>query len=569
MTDPDASSPPPRPKRSQPSQPLIGSRRTRWRQAWRWALLLTVFVLLPLAVFGGPILRDHHFVGMARATDLESQQRGFGFIARRAGTSLRVHRLAFQGMFENTEALLGTREALERAGVWGPTPDPPAFKGQATQYTHWCLTMSTWALDDGDDERAAYGWQELTRFLPNDPTALDTIHQMLRAADSGDFTQHQRRLDVMNFWSRKLIADDVWSRWALELADSDESGHRRRAARLLAEVAADAPSVSVGSAISSSTVVDPSIQEVRETLGQLLQDTDPDVRLTALYAVIEWGGPEPDAETQAQIVALVDDPQTYIAATARRWQQLRASDGATEAWLRIEAVATPQPEAETLDAMMRAEDPIARALAAWWIARHRSPITADENRNDAGDLAETISQQLLTSYDDLEKMTGALLVGLTGVSIDRLREREAAEDVDEVRQTMRLALWTAGQLEGETERAHALLRAANPLRAAAFVTALHRGETLALDLLLAPHHTPDPALAEMLIQGGMIYPLMDALPPDAPGVDPTADESELDEAFERLRMWYRIHRRAFNPGNGRYEINAEVGQREVEAIGAP
>lgn len=169
--------------------------------------------------------------------------------------------------------------------------------------------------------------------------------------------------------------------------------------------------------------------------------------------------------------------------------------------------------------------------------------------------------KLLTDLNDTDKMSGAILAGMTGLQPELLRKRYASEDQPEVRVVMRLGLWMQGDRDilDPPEALMLVERESLNIGSTVLLAMLHVGEQwpqtgaarAALDYLLNPRGEPDVALRTFFDQlrwWRVLGHYLPALLGEAGGEadtppfwvwgDPQLQSFQIDV----LRNWYLLHR---------------------------
>jgi hypothetical protein len=225
--------------------------------------------------------------------------------------------------------------------------------------------------------------------------------------------------------------------------------------------------------------------------------------------------------------------------------------------LRLAAVAaTKTPSLDDLRPLFAHDEPSMRDLACIVAVKRFSP-----------EQHEALAGALLRSFDDRDKMSGAMLCGLTGVrprasiidlattlelrEVDLLAYRLQHEDIWEVQQVLRLAVWMQGDevrdskdrtLEPRQLTAALLSMPDNVPLTTVLLAMLHMRDPAALEYLLNPRGEQRVDLVQLLDQQRWWRVLRHYLPDDAPGyiwwTDADADRFQV----EVLRNWYLVHR---------------------------
>lgn len=196
----------------------------------------------------------------------------------------------------------------------------------------------------------------------------------------------------------------------------------------------------------------------------------------------------------------------------------------------VRAVAAPSPD--DLYPTFASPEPTIRDLAC---------IVAAERFTPAQNAA--LVRRALSDFDDHAKMTGAILAGLTGQSVDFLADRHSKEDQWAVKQVMSLGLWMHGKMPEMSETALALLTRDDVPRTTLLFAMLHCQMPQAKEYLFNPRGEPALNLRDLFDQKRWWPVLRRYLPDDAPPFWIWADV-ELDEfQVDVLRNWYLIYDR--------------------------
>jgi len=160
---------------------------------------------------------------------------------------------------------------------------------------------------------------------------------------------------------------------------------------------------------------------------------------------------------------------------------------------------TPRPAPKDFTGPMRSDNPHLRDLACH---------IAAERLND--DQLVTRIQNALASFHDSEKMSGAILAGLTGLrppqpdaqpdDPDLLTHRFEVEDVWVVKQVMGLGLWMQGRLHETSQQIPGLLSRDDVPRSTVMLAMLHQRDERVWDALYRPlAETPPVNLYDLLV----------------------------------------------------------------------
>jgi hypothetical protein len=361
-------------------------------------------------------------------------------------------------------------------------------------------------------------------------------------ADSQRFLQMVNLLDDAGLWKWGAVPPRSWGRWLGLLGASDDPHARMLAAQLLS---------------TTSLEVDWAL------LHKLVTDPDADVRLHALLAIGQmhpaFRRPLPgrtSAPFDVLIANLTTDPSPPLARFAGLLREL----------IERKTYAEPMPANDAIEAELRSrivqaatgDDAQARAWRAFFFASDQASLrdiacviaAAALDRERAAAIAES----LLTSFNDHEKMSGAVLSGLIQANTSLLAERAAKEDIWAVQQVLRLGLWMQHQPMADvadmTKQSAMLLTRGDDVPVTTVLLAMlassdDAAHHQALEYLFNPWGSPPTDLVELLGTQRWWLVLGRFLPPEAPGFDmaPPPPPEEACTQIERLRMWYLLHRR--------------------------
>ncbi len=437
-------------------------------------------------------------------------------------------------------------------------------------HIHRWHTLNQLESDDAAARERALKY--VIRWSPDTPLVLRGAVARLRVSDRTKFLQLVNALDVAGHWSRPTIPDEPWLRW-LEMAGRDENAEVRiLASQRLADM--------------GDLAEDPRLPAL---LRGALTDESEDVRYNALVAAAELSGAARSRDAYTGMLLLATgDPQPIIARKAWLYAGLLRLEHTGEAryfdapplvgqamvWaLARSGVEVPEPGEGALHpalslALRDAREGPGREEQVDW-PEDLMPLLRDEDaavRDVACAVAaslksdreiESLAGELLRGFDDLGRMSGAVLCGLTGVR-PTARLRDESQDVDLLRyvreypnpvlsQVARLALWMRGDLPDSEMilAARALLTHPDMPSSTVLLAILHKGRREALDHLLEPRGEADLSrLAEHLLQKRWLVVLRRSLPADAP--DPWLDADPALQLFqlELLREWWVLNRQS-------------------------
>jgi hypothetical protein len=196
--------------------------------------------------------------------------------------------------------------------------------------------------------------------------------------------------------------------------------------------------------------------------------------------------------------------------------------------LSVRAARLPDPN--WLEEAWVYEDPAVRDLAVLFAAQ----------RFDADELDHLIIK-LLDDLNDDAKRSGAVLSALSGRQLDVLQQRAAIEDVESVRQIMRVSLWSVGRDDGMTPMLPTLLQRDGFPATTTLLLMLHADDSRTLDTLLAPDGLTHDELRHLLIERRFIWVLRSTYPA-LPTVDVWDPAGILDQQLAGLHAYYWLHR---------------------------
>jgi hypothetical protein len=386
------------------------------------------------------------------------------------------------------------------------------------------------------------------------PRVLGDAIATMRQANDDTFIAIAGALNHGGQWSRPPVPDDVWMRWLDLLSREADREARTLAAQHLAEMPGD---------------------DAAEPLRRLITDRDDEVRYNALVAAAQRrdialirSATSDDNETiaiEADMFLALLDPQRDVATMfgerptvdvnnrLMTLERMTADETAiaiaddfndTE---RLAALAvTREPRVDDMRRLFESPYPFVRDWAC--------VIAADRLGRD---VCDALAGELLTSYNDDAKRSGAMLAGLVGVQADLLAERAAAEDVWSVRQVMRLGQWMQGRADVDPLP---LLGHDDMPACTVMLAMLHVDRDRALDAILSPR-TDEPAfpaaslnlppgeaaqsitLTQMLVRYRWWPVLRRYLPDDAPPLWLWADPATQRRQVRLLRNWWLVSRR--------------------------
>lgn len=424
--------------------------------------------------------------------------------------------------------------------------------------------------------------------------------------DDERFFQLAATLNLAGVWARPTVPDEAWFRWLSPLVGDANRESRILAAQRLADL--------------SDLATDP---RVVDRLKTLMGDADADVRLNALAAAAELAGAArfqqvDPAPLDALVTAATRDTEPRIARDAfifvglldpasgvsANWQEAPPDVAMAIRWAAtLDADSPPalppdvppddplallflletQPVGERVVALTADMPPMVRLAAVAFTrdpdVRDLRPLFADEEPS-MRDLAcvvaaerfdrEVVSDmagELLRSYDDRDKMSGAMLCGLTGArprapvvdpatgqtlkEVDLLAYRLEHEDVWVVQQVLRLGLAMQGESVRDAEGrvldiarlSDALLSMSQEVPLTTVLMAkLHLRDAGAWEYLLNPRGDERVDLLQLLDQQRWWRVLRRHVGEDGPGFSWWADPHVQRFQVEVLRNWYLVHR---------------------------
>jgi hypothetical protein len=279
--------------------------------------------------------------------------------------------------------------------------------------------------------------------------------------------------------------------------------------------------------------------------------------------------------------ALSQDERSFVS-RQRTLFWLAALEGATPGRFGVE-LAPGQPELIQAAATWVAKEPDLVALRR--LMHHEHPAIRDLGCLIAAErvqprLLEPMIIDLLNSFFDRDKISGAVLAALTGQQTKLLRKKTRHEDVWHTRQMMKIALWSirdeTSDVLGEWERRddwgpNMLVRKDLPTTTMLLLL-LHRGHPMAMEYLLNPRGDEvtfhpemfDPDKARVRLSGPMAPLTEDELREAARDLGMSEQQMEealaeqpieqieeepmplepvgLRELFERYRWWRLLER---------------------------
>jgi len=290
----------------------------------------------------------------------------------------------------------------------------------------------------------------------------------------------------------------------------------------------------------------------------LLPEDRADVSANAAWAPIAF------AAAHRNAAATLDDDDLTDPATVEAWVSrapialLAALEGATPGsiditlcdampdMLRLAAVrADATPDVDDLVPLLEHPRAAFRDLAC---------VVAVQRFDDT--VLDKVIVQLIKSFNDDAKQSGAILAGMTGLQPQLLAKRAAAEDQWLVKQVMLMGMWMQDQplpdgADGD-QLARGLLSRDDLPTTTILLAMLHRGDDAALDYLLKPRGEPIIDLNDLLDQLRWWHVLDAYLPADAPPLWVWADgppQTQPDPArlyltdfqIDVLRSWRHLN----------------------------
>ena len=212
--------------------------------------------------------------------------------------------------------------------------------------------------------------------------------------------------------------------------------------------------------------------------------------------------------------------------------------------IRIAATAAAaHPDPDVLRPALRSDSSAIRTLAAVTAADRLSP-----------EQAESLTVELLKSFNDRDITSGMILAGLTGHATDLLRKRhDIARSTDfEQLQTASLALWMqdahaphpvhADYTRGLEDNIPPLLESGTFPLSVTLLALLHRDDPRGLDHLLGLTREPSVNVVAMLRDQRFWHVLRRYLPADAPPFWLWADPQLQAFQVDVLRDWWVVRR---------------------------
>ncbi len=490
-------------------------------------------------------------------------------------------------------------------------------------------------LDSDDLARRERALQYVMSQAPQDPRVLHgAVARLPRLAD-GPFVQLVTALNLAGLWHRPTIPDAAWFRWldplltdahpdarvlaAQRLADLHDLASDDRVIQRLTKLRGDADAHVRLNALAAAAELagaarfrrlDPTaldalvLDATRDSEPRIARDAYIFVGLldTASGVSANWREAPPDVAEAIVWAAAVRDhkdmsPRLLAVAASARGEPPAVHPGDwpppldalaryetatidaldieiapdTPDMLRLAAVAvTKDPRSEDLQPLFASDEPSMRDLACVVAADRLTPQQQEQ-----------LAGELLRSFDDRRKMSGAILCGLTGVrpraafidattgqalrEVDLLPYRLQHEKVWAVQQVLRLAMWMQGEEVVDAQGAvldrrrvcPALLSTPQDVPLTTVLLAmLHMRDPAALEYLLNPRGEERVDLVELFDQQRWWRVMRRYLPAGHPDFWWWAD-AELERfQVDVLRNWYLVHRVRI-----RTEWNSPTGSR--------
>lgn len=564
------------------------------------ALILLAFVtlLVPAGWLLAPHVHRWRTISQLNSTDDAARQRAFGAITQHARDDERLRTDALAQLKHlDDPAFLDLQSALDLAGLWSRDVVPPdawlrwltLMAGDASTSARIAAAQQLANLPDyAGDPRV----HRALALLLTDADAAVRHHALITAivlTHAANSNAHERLIVARTADPHPAIARRAWialglinptsgvrANWrsappevaiallwaslqtnpaapgpAIEALDAPQADPSTRAAAAYALAQSDTPEAAAAlqqiiEQADLATLNAPALVRLwRAVLAVPLNDTSRET-LAALAARIRTL-PPPAQEDLAPVLAAAyhrvpslallrsDSPPAIL-----RLAAVEASLGADLRWpiepsdpILLQLIATaasPDADLAAARAALLSDDAALRDVACVLLAEH---VAADR-------LAPLISD-LLIADDNRARMSGALLVGLTGQHLDLLRKQTAAEDDWAVQTMMRLALYMQGQLPEVEHEIPALLARNDLPRETILLALLHRDPPRALRRLFPLDPQVPSDLLPLLDQRRWWHVLQQYLPDDAPPLWLWADTQLQDFQLEVLHTWLLLH----------------------------
>jgi hypothetical protein len=385
------------------------------------------------------------------------------------------------------------------------------------------------------------------------PRVLDDALAVMRQADDETFSAIAGALHHGGQWRHPPIAIDVWLRWLNLLARDADPEARILATQHLTELDRDDPhpmlrrlieddndevrynAMVAAAQLGDRPLLDIAVEDGNETIAMeaamFLALLDPPIDTAAMF------GPPPPLDPDNRLMRLermaVDEADIDITADFNDTQRLAA------------LAVTRDPRVADLRGLFESPFPFVRDWAC---------VIAADRLN--GDMCESLAGELLTSFNDHAKRSGAILAGLTGGQRDLLATRTQAEDIWAVQQVMKLGLWMQEQIELDPVP---LLDHDDVPACTVMLAMLHANRDRALDVILSPRtdeatfsaaslNLPSTeagetvSLTQLLVRYRWWPVLRRFLPDVAPPLWLWADPMTQRRQMRLLRDWWLIQR---------------------------
>ena len=407
----------------------------------------------------------------------------------------------------------------------------PAAYVIAPHYDRWSRLQ---ALTSASEVKRQSALQYVADHAGTDGRVLAGAINHLDDADDQTFTQIAMALQTAGCWQREQVGNTPWLRWLAMLIEEVDVESGSLAAQRLGRLhdLADEPRV-IG------------------ILGQLAENSEPDVRLNALSAAAGLAMSARDRHPyHALVQARTQDDEPLIA---------------EHAWLFADALGLPTDEAPpVLRSVIQASRlPVQDEKTYGLDAIRALLVSPDAPLRDVGcvlavrdlevDALDALIESLLTDLNDDAVMSGAILSGMTGRHTSRLRDRTRQEDKWAVMRVLAAGLWMQGDTTHGIEPGPAWFLGHELPRTTGILALLRHKDTQtrALDQLLNPQGEAPDDLARLLDDYGWWRVLNHYLPEHAPNWQPGTTDDIQRTQIELLREWFVVHRQQIidNSGN--------------------